>query len=379
MLLRTQICLLAISLLYPCGAQAGKMTFDGKLSEKGTWDSNPLMLVQDEKELYGSTTSADLSLKNETPTLELEIKGGISQNLFNQTKFNSTDGYGKTILSKKMQRWNLSLQGNVDYDTTRTNEITTFGQDIGSVRRFNYGAAPKISFDVTEKGKIELEAAYEKTIYDSSSLTNYSIASATPAYTYQLTPEDKAIISIDLRRYEALNSSKTRINSIAPSAGWIFELTPRITGKLLAGTNASQEKTKGTKIEKWKWNNIYTAEIAYYGKQTQTSLAFSREQQPYANGQEAFLTGVKLTGKQEINKALWLNLSASYQHGEASGSTSLKNKLEAGAGISYAVLPELDLAANYKYKSESLHSRASIAEANIGLLKIIWHPTNLIN
>ncbi len=379
MLARTLNCFLVLFLLYPCAAHAGKMTFDGKLSEKGTWDTNPLMLVQDEKDLYGSTTSADLSLKNETPTLELEIKGGVAQNLFNQTRFDSTDFYGRTSLSKKMEDWSASLQGNVDYDTTRTNEITTFGQDLGAVRRFHYGTTPKIEFAVTEKGKVGLELSYKKTIYDSSSLTNYTISSATPAYTYQFTPDNTGIFSVNFRSYQALDASKTRINSIAPSAGWIFNLTPRITGKLLAGTNASQEKTKGIKIEKWKWNNIYTAELAYKGEQTQASLEFSREQQPYANGQESLLTGIKIKGNQKINNSLSLNLSATYQHGESSSSASLKNKIEAGAGISYTVFPEIDVTAQYRYRSEDLYNRTSTAKANIGLLTIVWHPTNHTN
>src|ERR1700742_4177117 len=65
-------------------------------SETGSWESNPLMLINNtNKSLYGSITTPELTFTDKTPTSLLNADVQLVENIFNQSNFDSTDLHGK--------------------------------------------------------------------------------------------------------------------------------------------------------------------------------------------------------------------------------------------------------------------------------------------
>src|SRR5215469_3219535 len=76
-----------------------------KGSEVLSWDTNPLMLPNGAKALFGSTTSPELVLTSKTPVSSLSSDTIVDENIFNQAAFNSTDLHENLALNRQMQQW----------------------------------------------------------------------------------------------------------------------------------------------------------------------------------------------------------------------------------------------------------------------------------
>lgn len=371
--------LCSVIILTPITVQAGHVTYNGTVAQKASFDSNPQMLSQDVKELYGSSTTASIIVKNKTPLWLLDFGGSTTQNLFNQSTYNSTDFNGSLALKRESQNWNATLKSSTTYNTTRSSEITTFGQNIGAVKRFQYQVTPELSLFLTQKLRLKLEGTYLRTTYNSNALVNYTTATASPALVYQHTKDFTSKLAVKYRQHHTDNETNTRIDSIAPSLRFLFTISPKLSGIVLVGINASKERNNNQPTTKWGLNKIYEAALAYKSEQNNIQFIIIRKQQPYANGDDELLTSFKLNGAHNINKSLSLNATATYQTSASSSSSTLKNKINTNIGLKYKLTSDIDLNTSYEYRAEKYNNSIAYTNGNIAMINLVWHPFNQLS
>src|ERR1700722_2828278 len=108
-------------------ARASDATIQAVLGETGSWDSNPLMQINGARSLYGSTTSPELIFSDNTPTIKFSADTLVNENLFNLSSFDSTDVHENVnFMDQGSPRWSYGGQAKLDYDTTRTSEVSNF-------------------------------------------------------------------------------------------------------------------------------------------------------------------------------------------------------------------------------------------------------------
>ncbi len=365
-----QIGSLAVTLfLIPIGTSlAGDISTQASISETGIWDSNPLMISRDRGEsIYGSETKATYSIKNKTPTVQTYAKISAIRNQFNDSDFNSTDFHGNVGITKKTPRLEASIKGDIDYDTTRTSELTTFDQNITSARHLSYSLRPSISHSISKRSNIALSGRWKESKYDDSSLSDYRILSIVPSASYNITPLQQATVSFQTQRYQSLEDTNAYTDSLGPSIAWKASLTPTLSTELSAGFLGSESHGYSTSDGEREWNQMFSGKVLYSGKQHTSSLSARRSRQPYANGTEAILTTFSAQEKYQVNPKLSLTLGGRYRFAEQSDLSlgDLDKMWEGKASLSYEMSKKIDVDLSYKYKKEILEGTNRDSKRNI--------------
>ncbi len=361
---------------WPASAHAANISFEPSISEMGSWDSNPLLLTRNAKPLYGSTTTPRIVVIDQTPTTKLAADVSVSENIFNQSSFDSTDVHGDFGLSHRNERFEIGLHERTDYDTTRTSELTTFGNNVGAIRHFGLSASPYVSFSPLPTEKITLAGKFLASRYESRRFTDYNVYALTPSWTHSFTPLHAGIISLQAQRYQTIGDFGRTVDSIGPSVGWIATFTPRLSGKFSAGLEATKEKNPNIPDSTWKWNSVFSGTLSYKGDQDVTDFTAMRMQQPNSNGTQQLLTTFSIKEKHAINENLFWDFLVSYHFAKnASGaSNNLRSLISASTGLTYRATETLDITTKYRFRRETLTDRDEVANGNMVTLGLTYRP-----
>lgn len=355
---------------------AGNTNIRMYINETGVWNTNPLMLSRNEKNIYGSETTAALTLIDEMPCTRINAGVSATRNQFNQSDFNGTDFYGQTGFTWRSARWETALDGKISYDTTRTSELTTLGQNIGSVRHMSYSLLPRISYNTSQRSKIEIAGSWLESRYEDSFLSDYRTLSVLPSFVYSLTPRQQAILSVQAQRYQSLENTDLHIDSIGPSIGWSASLTPNFSAELSIGALGSKFYGYATSEQGVDWNSIFSGVLSYKNEQNRANVSATRYRQPYSNGSEASLTKLSAEGTYSFNPKLSLQLDANYQFAEQSplSTNNLDTAWGGAAAFSYKITKRWDITASYRYRKETLTGTRGDAEQNIIRVGLSYRP-----
>lgn len=347
-------------------------TFEVKLSETGSWDSNPLMLAHGAEALLGSTTELQLMLNRLTPISHLKLEAIVDQNVYDHSEFNSTDFHGNAQLGRQMERWGASIDGKVDYDTTRTSELTNYGLNLPSVRHTGLMVSPRLTFKATPVDEFTLAGSAADSSYDDDAFIDYQLYSVTPTYAHHFDPLNTGIFSIRVQRYE---TDMSQVDSIGPSIGWIAVLTPKLTLKTSVGFESVSSDPAAANPDDSDLNYTFSGDLTYRDQQDTIDLILLRALQPFGNGTQTLLTSITLRGTHNVNEKLSVNAMGSYKFAEydVTPGVNLKNDLQLGAGLGYRIYRDLDLTANYRYRVENLTNIEDSITDNAILLGLSLH------
>jgi len=349
---------------------------DVKGSEQASWESNPLMLVRGASALYGSVTTPELIVHDDTPTSHFSLDTSVAENLYDHSAFDSTDFHEKLALSDQNERWLAEMKGQVDYDTTRTGEFTTFGLDLPNVRRFGLAASPQISFQSTPIDKFSIGSTLSNYSYNNAAFVDYDFLSISPSYTRNLSPTDSASITWEADRYTAQQGPGNTIDSFGPLIGWQSLITPLFTSNLTIGAEKSTQSSAIVTSKPTNFNYVFRGNLNYKDQLDTANFIASRAHQPFANGTETLLTAFTANDSHAINEKLSLTAAATYefaQYGRVIG-INFDNEYNATVGMAYRVLETADLTVNYRYTQESLTNVGSTIRDNAILVGLAYHP-----
>ena len=377
----TKVVILTTALFVVFSASAFSKNVDLQIdfSEKAVWDSNPTLLSKNEKALYGSTTTASLSAIKKMQNRKLSTTFSGTRNQFNLSEFSSSDFKGLVGVSWNSSRWEISFDGSLNYDTTRTSEITTFGKNIGAVRRISYLLSPKISYMTSPRSKIEISGSISKSRYAASAFLNdFKTLSLIPSFIYNISPTQQAILSIQAQRYQSMEGRDFYIDSIGPSIGWSASITPRLTAQLSVGIIGSKTRGDGILSQNMVWNDIFSAALLYSNQKNSLNISATRSRRPFSNGTESVLTSLSIKDIYNFNERLSLDTNAKYQFNELPDNSAgnLDTILSGGTTLTYKKSKQWNITTSYKYKKQTLTGSDNEAEQNIVRVGLSYKPLN---
>ena len=368
--------LIIVASLCARAAHADNITAQATGTENLSWASNPLMAISGAQALWGSTTSPELLLKAATSKSTASLDTRLDENVFNQSAYNSSDIHATAQIGTANQHWNVQLQQHTDYDTTRTSELTTYGQSALVARRTGLSLAPQISYMPTTVDSLILPATAAVSTYDRNNFTNYENFDLAPTYKHQFNARHTGVLLIDAQRYQSLRGPHNSVDSLGPSAGWEMLLSPRFTVNASAGAQTSRQFQSGASNVPWKWQSTFNAGLAFQGLQDTINATASRAQVPYGNGTEALQTSLVASESHVLTKLFSANLSGTYLNAtyQTDTSGSLKSEIIGKGGITYHATDHLDLTTSYQYRGETLTQNSAKIHDNSGMIQLVYKP-----
>lgn len=345
-----------------------KPTFFFSLSETPLWNSNPLMLRQNVQDIYGSETKGIFGFQRALITTKIKAEIAAVRNQYDQSEYNSTDLYAKASIEKTLlQRLTFGLVGNYDHDTTRSSEITTFGQDVGTARRDSFNLQPSIFYSLSPRALIGVSGGWKETRYESSTLTDYGIVTLMPTFRYNLTPLQIVTITIQGQRFSILENSNQYTDAFGPYLSWEYNFHPLWTLNLSLGALKSKSYGAGPTESEWQQNMIYGSTLRYKGLRNIVEISVLKSRQPYANGTESLLTTIDANEKYIINPTLDFTIKGSYQTAEQPPEVTgnLDSAWGGSAVLNYQIGPNWNVNTSYKYRQEKLTGRDDQAKQHI--------------
>jgi len=351
-------------------------TLEALIAETGSYSSNPLMAKSGAEALYGSTTSPEIIVRKRTPTTNLKVDTKIEQNIFDQRKFNSTDLHALASLAKSNERWSASLQSNVDYDTTRTSELTAYGLSPVLSRHLGLTFLPKVSFSPSAVDTYTLGGSAAVSRYGKDVFSNYQTFSLSPSYTHRFDPRHAGIFALQAQQYETTRNNAVRINSFGSTVGWQAILTPRFSTAVSVGAQISREFNYDHPVDDWRLEHIFSGDLSFTGIQDTVTFSTARAQSPYGNGTEALQTSFAVKEKHKLNPSVTLDFGAKYLTAEYQTETAgnLKNYASGNAGAAYHLTETFDLTASYRYRYETLTFETKDVQDHSILIGLVYHP-----
>jgi hypothetical protein len=343
------------------------------------YNTNPLLLTTGASALWGSITSPELIVGDKTPTSLAALDTIFSSNNFNQSDFNSNDVHSKLNLSDQNERWTTSFQGNVDYDTTRTSEISIYNNvNTLPVRHLGESFTPDVTYNFLPTDKLGLTGNYSQSTYGNTTFTDYDSYSVTPSYTHNFDARNAGIFSLEAQRYSALDNGTDITDTVGPSVGWQTIFTDRLSGNAAIGFQETREKTSLDSTP-WTTEYNYAAGLNYKGIKDLLNFDASRSEYPFGNGTEALLTQVNLKETHNINSLFSIGGQGGYQSATypQNADGDLKSLITGSGNLTYHATDHIDIAATYVYEDETLIGNSSSAHSNTALLSVTYHPANI--
>jgi len=370
------ICALIPTQLYADDNTASGNNIEMKASEIGSYDSNPLLISNGAKGLWGSKTTPELIINSNNGNSKFDLDTSVVENIYDQSDFDSTDFHGKANLEGSNDRWSAGLQGKADYDTTRTSELTTFNLNLPRVRRLGLDAAPEFSYHVSPLDTFSVTSSAGRYTYDNSAFVDYDFYTINPSYSRHFSPTDSAILTLQTQRYQTEEGPNNTTDSYGPTIGWQRIMTPRFSTTLTAGFEKTSQDSAIATSRSTNLNYTFKGDLAYKDELNSANAIASRAHQPFGNGTEALVDSFALKGTHAINEKLSLNAAAKYDAAEYDSvvGINLDHQFNTNLGLSYRVLPNFDATANYQYTSEVLTNVSGNIKDNAVLLGITYHP-----
>jgi len=377
--------LLVGCLLFPNSAKAGDpivvpplggMTLSPMITQSGTYNTNPLLLSTGQQTLIGSVTVPELVFDDVTPTSELKSDTSVVENVFNHSTFDSTDLHSSDTITTKNERWSLGATGKIDYDTTRTSEVSTFNIRSVPVRHLGLDAAPQVSYNFLPTDKLGLNGDIQTSHYATSAFTNYETYSLTPSYTHDIDPLNSAVFQLQTQRYQATRGPTNINETVGPTVGWLGKLTPRLSITANVGVEFIKQIQDNAPQTSWTPEYVFNADVAFKGEQDKVDLVASRSEYPFGNGTEALLSTFSLADKHALNEKFSLNTSGSYESGtyQTSATGNLKAITTLDGGLAYHVTEHLDVAGTYQYRYETLVNVTKSIDDHSVNFGLVYHP-----
>jgi hypothetical protein len=350
------------------------LTVEGLVTQEGSYESNPLLLIGGGKALYGSTTSPELIIKDSTLDTQISADTIIDGNAFNQSTFNSVDFHSVAGIQGGNERWNAGIQENTDYDTTRTSELSNFNLSSRPFRHTQFQLTPQGSFSPTDIDKLSLLGNYTTSQYQSSLFSDYEVYGITPTYVHNVDPRNAAVFAVQTQHYETTSNAVSKTDSIGPSVGWITALTPEFTAKATGGVITAKQSGAGVTNGSWDLHYIFSADITYTGKVDTLSLEASRQEYPLGNGAEDLLTAISINNDHKINDNLLFDLGASYATStyQTTANGNLQTQYSVNGGLTYAISNRVDVKGTYQYRYETLSGISGSAQDHLFNVALVY-------
>ena len=351
------VAVLGLPQALPSDAIAQSLKADFTVREWLEYDDNTLLTRQDPKSVLGSTTSPQLKLSAETPTVSSDLTGRVDLRLFDDSQFNSTDFHLKSDNTLRGEVTELGLDAAVDYDTVRTSELDSGVRVVSGVDRFRWNVRPGFSYSLTPTDRVAATANYNRTEYlsdDSNEFIDFQTFSLNPEIRHAFGPLDTGFVMVMTDRYETLEGPSVTIDTVGPVAGWTHRWNELIEIGGYVGWRVSFSKLEGRSTET---SNGLSANLSwtYRDEADRFSVRAGRSISPLSNGTQVQSDTVSGSWNHRINERISTTLDAYLRHNSDldGGDGNDSTYFQVWPKLQYDLTENWNLTPSYRYRTIS--------------------------
>ncbi len=361
---------------YACAADVGLQV---KGTETVEHNSNPLLLGSGAKAVTGSVTSPEVVISDDTPMEHLDLDQRVDLNWFNLPGFTSVDSHSQFHSKATGELVFGSLNGVLDYDTTRTSEAATSGVNTAGIRHTGITASPQAGLNLSAADQAILNGSYFRSVYTNTVLyTDYDVFGLSPVYQHAFDSLNTGAAFIQTSHFVTTTGPRVTFDVIGPQIEWIhkFAQTYSATGSVgYQETSSTFPATiTNSATTSRRWDYVYSIDLGYTGQQDKTHFTSTRTSTPSGLGTESLTTSFTATESHSVTARVALELSLSYQRENYTVQIPGVQRSLAGVvpDIRFHLTRTVDLVPTYSYQRQAVLGSAISATSQAFLVHLTY-------
>jgi len=361
-------------------SSAAEWKLSSYLSQTVNYSDNLLLSRQNEISAVGFTTTPQLILERNTPTLTIELDGRFEfSEYIDHSNFNSQDQFVSLDVEKLLsERSTLTMSTDFIRDTTLRSEQDSSDRFLDdSIRFVTFRANPSWTYQLTQLDEISLSGDYRNTSYDSSEKTDFQNYGPTIGYDRRLSELDKITTSLSYLHFDP--ERKTSRDRLGLLVGYAYEPSERL---LVSGQGgASYDLNDGDVGYRARFNLKYLVD-----DQTSIRALISHDIEPSGDGdlrtRNRASAGVSYRATELTTLGFAVDYTDNIDYG-ASGSTDEDNDDEsryfsARPSVAWQISEDWNLVAEYRFRHKAFEEDNDSATSNSVFLTLQYQLPTLV-
>lgn len=322
---------------------------------------------------FGASVIAKIESGRRTENSEIGLRANLLSTRYTDAPdFNETDATLGFTSAYQAGRSRFSLDGDFDYDSTLTSEVSTSGFVQANKRRQRILLNPSWAYQLTPRMRSEVSLNYQGISYedvDFIPLFDYSFASAGLTLVYALSERAQLFGRTTFDQYDA-NQIDTQSLSYGVEAGASYLLTERMSLSTFAGLKSTEAETPtvfGLIDESNNTGPIFSFELTRAYEQGQLSLSLNRALLPSGSGTLLDTTGLGVSFDYRLDPRWQFIVSANgYRNRTPGGETSGNDRdyVSLSPGVRHQLTRSFSLDLSYRYRWQEYSLRDGDASSN---------------
>lgn len=353
-------------------ARADRWYVEPRASLRAFFDDNVRLSPVDPLSTFAATVTVDVESGRRTEVSEIGLKGRLSSSRYaDAADLDKTDfafGLGSAY---QLGRSRFKFDGQLDYDSTLTSEISTSGYVQTNKRRQRFQLNPSWLYSLSPRTQVETTLSYEDVSYedvDVIPLFDYSFTRAALTLTHGLSERAQALGRLSLDRYDA-SQLGTRSDSYGLEFGASYLLSETMTLTGFAGLRHARSET-ATELGREETDNtgpLFQLTLRRQLEVGQLRFTAARSMLPSSSGTLLDTTSLGVGLDYPIGPRWTLSLNADgYRNrapdGESSGND--RDYLSFSPTLSHRLSRSLSLDLSYRYRWQQYDQREDDADSN---------------
>lgn len=379
-------CAIAVSLcVLACCAgwresSAAEWKLSSYLSQTVLYSDNLLLNRRNEISAVGFTTTPQLILERNTPTLTIKLDGRFEfSEYIDHSNFNSQDQFVSLDVEKLLsERSTLAMSTDFIRDTTLRSEQDSSDKFLDdSIRFVTFRTNPSWTYQLTQLDEISLSGDYRNTTYDSSEKTDFQNYGPTIGYDRRLSELDKITTSLSYLHFDP--EGKTSRDRLGLLVGYAYEPSERLFVSGQGGV--SYDLSDGDVGYRARFNLKYLVD-----DQTSIRALISHDIEPSGDGdlrtRNRASAGVNYRATELTTLGLALDYTDNIDYG-ASGSTDEDKDEEsryfsARPSVAWQIAEDWNLVAEYRFRHKAFEEDNDSATSNSVFLTLQYQLPTLV-
>jgi hypothetical protein len=388
----------AVGIAFTAPVYAADWHWDPHIEVGGVYNDNFRLTRDNQISVTGAQLDAALVMRALTPTSEFRLVPRVRSEFFpsdHDQDLNDQFLTGDYIY--RGQRWNGDLNASLARQSVLTSELpdasvspgglgNITGADTGFItvrsRRDDAHVAPNATFQLSQRYKLQVGAAYDDVTYHPSLVASYvdfKNYTALIGVGYDLTQRSTVYLNAVGLRYEPKTTLDQDSDSYGMRAEWWYHTSQTLQAYLRGGLDRTQNfvTTGNTNGRDRSTNYVFGAGLNGIYQVTAFYFDLSRAVVPSGAGGLITRDQLQLRARRSFSPryAAFAQAYATKDSGAQTGSNFLDRKYATGAaGLEWRFLREFSLRGQYGYRWQKYANAPGGANGNEFIVSLIYEP-----
>jgi hypothetical protein len=392
--MRTQLGVAALLACCAGAAGAADWSFDPKITAGYEYDDNHRRtdVPGEEIKVSGAAVDAQVALRGDTPRTSFSLVPRLRSSFFpGDTAENTDSGYLDLSLLHKGEKSSASIDGSYSSRETLGRYFPSSGDGGGGLgdpgagegvgqstnknREDRFAFVPGVTFDLTERYAIELQAQYLDVAFDQqvqNDRQDYNDVSASAAVLYKLSPTKTLAMRASASRYEPDGSVSRNSNGL--DLAWSNRMSETAEVFVRGGASRSEAGSGSTG-----WQTGFTGGVGVRWEYEVTNIFFDVNQylDPNSSGHKVLRDQLRLQVSRRISPVTTVIVGARGirdDKGRGDNTFVQRDYATGSIGFAWRMSRQFTLGGRYDYLWRKYEDQPNAAEANMLSLGITYEP-----